>query len=170
LLAGPQPYRNLRHHLRALENDRAANIVHAAEQAVERETDSWPAKILSHLYELGSDFGGSVGRPILLLLCLWIVTTSIIVTFDGAMCALPAESYTGWRAVFLQPDLEGKIARSMMLATQPITNPLGVFGFKSLMVAKSGWLNFALVLDGIVSAALLALFFLAARRRFKMAA
>lgn len=137
---------------------------------MERETDSWPGWFLSHLYELGSDFGASIGRPLLLLVGLWLAMGLLIYFADGAMCALPVESYIGWRAVLIEPDIIGQIARAALLAVQPITNPLGVFGFKALMLAKYGWLNLVLLLDGIVSAALLALFFLAARRRFKMAA
>ncbi len=170
LLAGPQPYRNLRHHLRALENDQAASIVHAAEQAVERETDSWPGRYLSHLYEFGSDFGASFGRPLFWLLYLWVFMISIILIADGPIGALPKSDFIGWRAILVEPDIGGQIARAALLSMQPITNPLGVFGFKALMLAKYGWLNFVLLLDGIISAALLALFFLAARRRFKMAA
>jgi len=41
ILPDAQPYRNMRYHLRSLENAQAANLIHSAELAVERENDSW---------------------------------------------------------------------------------------------------------------------------------
>lgn len=167
LLRGPQPYRNLRAHLRSLENAQTANLVHAAEMAVERETDTKMNNFFSVLYELLSDFGSSALRPILWLTGLLILSSVVFYAFDGAHVAR-SDNLVGWRCVLLQSDQWGRAWRAVVMALQPITSPLSIFGARGLLVPNSISLAIWSVIQGVLSITFIALFLLAIRRRFKM--
>jgi hypothetical protein len=170
ILQGPQPYRNMRHHLRNLENAQMANLIHSAELAVEREDDSWINRILSYLYEWLSDFGSSALRPLLWQGFLFFLSMSLILNSDGAVPALPEPSsaLVGWQTILQDPSLSGNYARAVYLALQPVVNPIGIFGPKSLLVPRYPWLVVWLSLHGVMSVILLALLVFAIRRRFKI--
>lgn len=167
-ISGPQPYRNLRSHLSTLHNVAGTNVVHAAEQAIERETDTSWNKILSYLYEMFSDFGSSPIRPIAWLVGLSLFSVLLIYLFDGADLAVETSAYRGWQTLLIDSGVSGRIARSFVLGFQPITNPLGILGTKTLLVPKSVGLSIWLGIQGLASAVFVALFILALRRRFKM--
>lgn len=167
-LKNAQAYRNLRAHLLALQNTVAADKFHALEQAVERETDTLFNRIVSYVYEGLSDFGGSILRPVVWLLLLTVASVLLIVIIDGAVRGLDLSVYQGWRAGLLENDTWGRVARAFTLGTQPLYNPLGIFGAKTLLVARSGWIAFWLSFQAFFSAVLVALTILSVRRRFKM--
>jgi len=167
-LENAQAYRNLRAHLLALQNTVAADKFHALEQAVERETDTLFNRIVSRSYEALSDFGGSILRPVVWLGLLTVASVLLIWIFDGAVRGLDLSVYQGWRAGLLDNDAWGRVARAVTLGTQPLYNPLGIFGAKTLLVARSGWIAFWLSFQAFFSAVLVALTILAVRRRFKM--
>lgn len=168
LIKGPQPYRNLRAHLRRLENSQGANLIHSAELAMERETDSNTNKFLSHVYERFSDFGASALRPLVWLFAFWLVSFLAIYSVDGAALALPSGEYTGWRAVLACEDRTGEVWRALVLSLQQMASPLTVLGAKPLLVPKHWPLVVWSVIHSLLSVVLLALFILAVRRRFKM--
>lgn len=169
ILPGPQPYRNMRSHLRSLENAQMANLIHSAELAVEREDDSPMNQLLSHLYEWMSDFGASALRPLVWQGVLFILSFSLILGSDGAVQASrdPASELAGWQQVLIDPRW-GACARAAYLAVQPLVNPIGIFGPRSLLIPQSPWLALWLSLAGILGIILLALFIFAIRRRFKI--
>lgn len=168
LLEGPQPYRNLRSHLMKLENAQTANVVHSAELAVERKTDTTINKVLSVLYEIFSDFGSSALRPLVWLAVLFVLSATIVGFADGATLALPKEMYYGWKHVLTQEGWEGRTYRAVVMAFQGITNPIGIFGSRSLLTPKYTWLAILSSLQGLSSVVLIALFIFAVRRRFKI--
>ena len=166
LLAGPQPYRNIRHHLKSIENGQLANFFHSAELAVERENDTFFNKVISHAYESFSDFGASALRPIIWWFIIGFASALLIYYFDGAVNAfsLNSEHYTGWRSILICSNEY----RSVYLSFQSMLNPLGVLGIKSLVIPASGWLVTYLLIQGLLSAILIALMIFAIRRRFKI--
>lgn len=170
ILKGPQPYRNMRHHLRSLENAQMANLIHSAELAVEREDDSWTNRVLSYVYEWASDFGSSALRPLLWQLLLISLSMLLILYSDGAVPALSeqASSLSGWQTFLVEPTTSGDYTRAFYLAVQPLVNPIGIFGVKSLLVPKYPWLAVWLSLHGLLAVVLLALLVFAIRRRFKI--
>jgi len=167
ILAGPQPYRNMRYHLRRLENAQMANLIHSAELAVEREDDSLMNRILSHLYEWMSDFGSSALRPLVWQGVLFVLSFSLILYSDGAVQASRDTEFVGWQQVLIDPRW-GACARAAYLAVQPLVNPIGIFGPKSVLIPRSAWLAVWLSVAGILGIVLLALFIFAIRRRFKI--
>src|SRR6266705_1554859 len=170
ILQGPQPYRNMRHHLRNLENAQMANLIHSAELAVEREDDSWTNRILSYLYEWLSDFGSSALTPLLWQVFLLSLSMSLIFYSDGAVLAFSesAPALVGWQTILIDTNESGDLARAVYLALQPVVNPIGIFGPKSLLVPRYPWLAVWLSLHGVLSVILLALLIFAIRRRFKI--
>jgi len=169
ILPGPQPYRNMRYHLRSLENAQMANLIHSAELAVERGDDSRMNRILSHLYEWMSDFGSSALRPLVWQGVLFVLSFSLILSSDGAVHASqdPTSELVGWQQVLIDPRW-GACARAAYLALQPLVNPIGIFGPRSLLVPRFPWLAVWLSVAGILGIILLALFIFAIRRRFKI--
>ena len=168
ILPGPQPYRNLRYHLRALENAQMANVIHSAELAVEREDDSWTNWFVSHLYEGMSDFGSSALRPFLWLLLLYSVSVCAIFYWSGAEIP-PLSDLVGWQRALNDPAW-GEYWRAFYLALQPVVNPIGIFGPKWLLIPRYSELAAWLSLHGFLSLILLALLIFAIRRRFKIQA
>lgn len=167
-IKGPQPYRNLRTHLLKLENGPAVNLVHAAEQALEREKDTGFNKILSHLYEWFSDFGSSALRPFLWFVLILTANTELIYILDGAVIFPQKELFFGWREILMDGSDAGNLSRSMMLSFQSSYNPFGIFGARGFVEAQNIYLKAYLSISGFVSTILIALLVLALRRRFKM--
>src|SRR5205085_1636972 len=62
--SGRQWLRNMRSKLMEKGNVEAAAIFRSAELSLARHIEPWPNKIVSLIYELGSDFGHSIGRPL----------------------------------------------------------------------------------------------------------
>ncbi len=167
-IEGPQPYRNLQAHLLKLENGPAVSFIRAAEQAIERETDTRFNKFLSYLYQWFSNYGSSTLRPVIWLAFLLAFNIWLIYQTDGATRAFPDEFYVGWRENLLDTGNSGSISRAALLALQSILNPFGIFGARAMVVAETGLLNIWLGISGLFSAVLIALLILALRRRFKM--
>ncbi len=167
LIKGPQPYRNVRSHLRKLENSQGANLFHSAELAMERRTDTRANKVLGFLYEIFSDYGSSTLRPVGWLVGLWFLSFLVIYITNGA-AQVNGVDYSGWREVLLASDCWGRFWRAVVLSLQQISSPLTILGAKTLLVAKYTWLATWSVIHSLLSVVLIALFVLAVRRRFKM--
>ena len=170
-ISGAQPYRNLRSQLAKLQNSPAVGFVHAAEQGIEREQYSRFNKFLSICYEALADYGFSTLRPIVWLVILWILSALVILAVDGAERPPEFEKviYLGsWREILIDDGWVGRLSRAVLLSIYSMVNPLGVFGVKSLIVAKHWSLQVFLLFEGIMSIAFIALFILALRRRFRM--
>lgn len=166
-LKGPQPYRNLRSHFLSLGNVQAASLVNAAELAVEREEEgSQTLKAMSVLYQVFSDFGLSAFRPIAWLFALFLVSAVVTFTYDGAV--LVDKSPPGWYSILEEQGWTGRIAQAIVMAWQPVTNPLGIRGSGTLLVPDYPLLAIWLEIQSVLSLTLIALFVFALRRRLKM--
>jgi hypothetical protein len=166
-LEGAQPYRNLRFHLEALENKQAGDWAHAAELAVERETQGWVTKLLNRTYQLASNFGMSPGRPILWIIGLWAFGAVVLYYFDGALLRDDG-TLEGWEEIFLA---KGKCVRAkcaMAFSFESLANPFGVLPMTDFFVASNFWIRAWLAVQSVLSTTALTLFFLAVRRKFRM--
>ncbi len=159
-----QPYKNITHHLRAIENTQAANIFHAAELAIERELLGWSNKLVSYIYEYSSDCGASWFRPFLWWFGILLISAGGIWYVDGAVLTLEHDAYKGFRNSLV----DCAPARAFYLSLQSMANPLGLFSSKALVIAKSGGLAIWLVIQSIISVVLITLMISAIRRRFKI--
>lgn len=170
LLPGPQPYRNMRHHLRAIENGQMANLFHSAELAVERERDTGVNKFLSYAYQALSDFGSSAFRPIAWWFGIGILSTIIVFSTNGATPTFGADKYPGWKAMLVADncDFWTGVTKAAYLSFSTMLNPLDLMGHRTLLVPSNGWIFIILVFQALLSAILIALMILAIRRRFKM--
>jgi hypothetical protein len=126
-------------------------------------------RLLSHLYEWMSDFGSSALRPLVWQVVLFALSFSLILGSDGAVQASrdPASELIGWQQILIDPRW-GTFARAAYLALQPLVNPIGIFGPRSLLIPRFPWLAVWLSVAGILGIVLLALFIFAIRRRFKI--
>src|SRR5712692_848569 len=171
LLESAQPYRNIRHHLRALHNSEAASLFHSAELIVERERASWTDNLVSRLYGSFSDFGNSILRPFLWWLLLIAATTFAALHIEGGLISTDATTKNvGWPTndgLYADNDL-GLLFRAVYAAFTAAINPFGLFGSKSLLIAQNSWLAAVLTAEQILSAVLITLIIFAIRRRFKI--
>lgn len=167
-LKGPQPYRNMRAHMLKLENTPMVSLFHTLEQATERKMEKFGFhRAISALYEYLSDYGSSALRPFVLFIALFGITFLFVLVFDGAVHADTAD-LAGWQKTLTGDDWLARARRAFVLAGQATLNPLGVFGTKGLLVAKTGLLALWLSVHGLLSTIFIALFVFAIRRRFKM--
>jgi len=104
--------------------------------------------ILSHLYEWMSDFGSSALRPLVWQAVLFGLSFSLILCSDGAVKD-PTSKLVGWQQVLIDPRW-GDWARAAYLALQPLVNPIGIFGPRSVLVPRFPWLAVWLSVAGIL--------------------
>jgi len=169
MLSDAQTYRNVRHHLRAIDNSHAADFFHALEMRTEREHDSFGNILISYLYEWFSNFGGSYVRPIILLVCLSLITFSIVFATGGAVLGYDQSSsvYSGWRSYLLSGD-NVQAWRAAYIAIESALNPVGLFNSRPLVLANSGASAIWVAVARVLSVVLVTLSVLAIRRRFRM--
>ena len=158
----------MKHHLRAIENTQLANKFHSVELAVERENDDWSARVVSHLYECMSDFGASIGRPVLWWILLIAITTGLFTITEGVEAVSNPSAYVGWRADLTQPGAYGDAVRALHVTLQATFNPLSIFSGRTLIVPSSSMLAVWAGVHSALSVVLIALFIFAVRRRFKI--
>jgi len=170
LLENAQPYRNMRHHLRSIENGQMANIFHSAELSVEREDDTNANKFISTLYQLFSNYGSSAIRPFAWWICIMLLVTTIIFLNNGAVPTQKENTQMGWKSELVKDSdsISSRLKKASYLSMQNMLNPLGILGVKTFMTPKYSWLAFLLAIQGLFSAVLIALMIFAIRRRFKI--
>ena len=167
-LRGAQPYRNLRYHLRSMENSLAANIIHSVELTTEREEDTTDNKFFGFLYQIISNYGASTSRPLIWLIGTFVLSFIIIYFSDGAVPLTDKSLYVGWRSTLLCDGFRGEMAKSVLLSLQSSFNPLSIFGTKSFLIPKNFWIAALTAVQGVFSAIFIAFFIFALRRRFKI--
>lgn len=128
---GAQWLRDARKLLNDKNNGLAAAVFHAAELVVSRPNEPWAARWASRVYELGSDFGNSIGRPV-----AWffgtLVTIFALALAVGTEANLDAAS--GWHRALKEPcELSAQVLRAGIYAMQSIFNPLNLIVPKPLV-------------------------------------
>jgi len=166
--ADPQQYRNARSFLQSNNNTLAAATFHSAELALDRHRETMISRFVSWIYEVFSDYGNSVSRPVLILLFLFVAISALGTIFDATTVGIPPKELSGWQHQLSGPSLEGRALRSATFTLRGIVNPLGIFNIKPLVIAVSIW--WSLVLEGlsVLGTLALGLFVVAVRRRFKL--
>lgn len=169
-IEGAQPYRNMRYHLAQLQNGPAASIFHSAELAVERDDERGLNWFFNFLYEEFSDYGASPVRPLIWLGLLWIATATLLFATGVEIGGSPKDA-VGWQSLLYRTDWKGDLLRAVIVGFQPISwlGSLISPGQPVAMVPSCLLTQIWLVIDGILSTVLLALFIFALRRRFRMA-
>jgi hypothetical protein len=162
-----QAFRNLRHHLMAIHNLEAASVFHSAEMRTLYRQQNRLDKTFNLIYRGISDYGNSTVRPIILFFVFTLGNFLIFYFADGA--AVPAGTAdTGWQLLLQEQGRIGNAVRGATITLTQVVNPLGIFGLKSLVVAKTAILvatNALLCFGATVS---LAFFVFALRRRFRL--
>ena len=161
---GEQWLRDTRAALNARNNFVAAGIFHASELALSRRREPTINQVASWVYQAGSDFGNSIGRPI-----AWfsgVLALIFAIAFVVGTTADPGAA--GWQKALQGDGERAQILRAGVYSAQSIFNPLNLFVPKPL-VSVAHWAaalaGFALGVVGIVA---VALFLLSLRRRFKL--
>ena len=167
LLKDAQPYRNIRHFLREIENNQMSNFVHSAEMAVERENEPVVNKLVSYFYQGISDYGSSWFRPLVWLITLTLLSAVLIYGFDGAQVRTDI-SYQGWHAEFVGKDDCAKFKRSLYLSAQSTYNLFSLFRNQAIILPSNGLVAFLTWLQTIFSIIIITLMIFAIRRRFKI--
>lgn len=171
MLDNAQPYRNIRHHLTSLDNLQMANMIYSRQLAVEKKDDKWLFdKPISEFYELFSNYGSSTLLPLLWLFSAWAIFYLVYLLTGGAVLSSGenAEIYQyGWRRCLADP-FDGNHYRALLLSTQQVVNPLGIVGYRSLVMAKTHTLAIWGAVHSLFSVIFIALFIFALRRRFKL--
>lgn len=157
-----QPLRTLRSNLIRLRNYRAAGIFHGVELALERKRLSWIGKIVNWLYEVGSDYGTSIKRPVFWFLFLWATSATLGWVADSILWE--GSDAQGWHR-WLQMS---SAFRSFIYPITLIVNPFGIVTSAPQMYAANPWIAITLTLNAILMALAAALFFLSIRRSFKL--
>ena len=125
--------------------------------------------ILQHyLYQWFSNYGSSAIRPIIWLFVFAGITATWSYTTNGAMPVIRTPILGDWRESVYKCGNEGNRYRSLILAAQPMVNPLSIFGTKSVVVPKTKKLAFWISVQSILSVVMIALSIFAIRRRFKL--
>lgn len=163
-----QHYRNARHHLAALHNHDAASKFHAAELQTELGRQSSIDKVISFTYLLLSNYGESTLRPLLWVIAFLLLNTGILFFCDGVVLANASNEIFDWRTSLYGSGLEPEILRALALSFSQIFNPLGIFGTKAVVAAKSPLLEVVSMTIGFFGTLSLGLFVLALRRRFRL--
>ena len=169
-IGGAQPYRNMRYHLSQLQNGPAASVFHSAELAVERDDERGLNWLFNFLYEEFSDYGASPVLPLVWIGLLWLLTATVLFA-SGVNIGGTSGTAVGWQVCLYEAGWKGELLRSVILGFQPISwlGSLLSSGPSVPLVPHSFFAQIWLVIDGILSTVLLALFIFALRRRFRMA-
>lgn len=156
-----QDCRNIRKDLAEKGLIAAAGEFHAIELALKRRSEPFIPKTFNWLYEVISDYGNSIGRPLAWLFLIW-VALALASYFFGASEA-DATQVAGWRSELKDNDL----ARAMVLSAQSVLNPFGIFGRPVVVASDMVWAVIVTAV-GLVGTATLFFAALALRRRFRL--
>lgn len=162
---GAQWLRDARVEMNEKSNTTAAAHFHAGELVLTRPDEPWPTRFVSHVYEWGSNFGISVGRPVVWFAGI-LLSIFLVALFTGSK-ANP-EATQGWHGDLASSGMTAQVLRAGIYAMQSIFNPLNLIVSKPLIVIQhwaAALVCFALGLLGIIA---FALFLLSIRRRFKL--
>ena len=153
-------YRTLKQQMENFRARREEGKFYALEQRCLRNNTSIPksVRIFSRLYDITSDYGQSIGRPLLLLIVDLLVFSLIYALIGHACCDF--SSSIDWRVT----------GNMFELSIEQMVNPFWIWRIDNLPYGPDKW--FFLVkciatFQSLVTLAFLALFFLALRWRFK---
>ena len=165
-----EPYRmqwlrDAREAFTARNNLIAAGIFHTSELKLYRRNGGLAYLLTSWGYQLGSNFGNSIGRPFGWLL-FFLVAIGVVAYCSGTEPNLKASA--AWFATLKSSRWWPEVLRAGVYSAQSVLNPLNLFVTEPLVSLSNGWGAAAGLLLGIFGIASLALLLLSFRRRFKL--
>jgi len=160
---GPQQYRNFRSHFESLQNSPAASLMRAKELASERETDKGLSKLFNYMYFFVSDYGLRPGRPLFLLLFLYIFMAGYIFVFDGTRIDTSKKPFEE-----LIPSIKEKAKRALILPMQTMLNPAGIFRNNQIMSAQTWKGKIIILFLSLIAYGLIIFTISGLRKRFKI--
>ncbi len=168
LLENAQAFRNMRHHLSAIHNQEAAAVFHSAEMRTLFGQQNKLDKIFNLIYRGISDYGNSTTRPLWLFSAFALINFAIFFATDGAVVSGDVAN-TGWQLALHEGGWAGDALRSATITLTQIVNPLGIFGVKTIVTAKSISLVISNLVICLAATVSLGFFVFALRRRFRLA-
>lgn len=163
-----QHYRNLRHHLSKIHNHDAASVFHSAELQTEMQRQAWLDRQINRTYWALSNYGESSVRPLLWLLVFLGLNVLFLYFADGVTPIGEALEADGWRYSLYGFGEWSRLFRAVSLALTEVFNPLGIFGAKSIIAARTPLVQVVSMVLGLLGTISLGLFVLALRRRFRL--
>jgi hypothetical protein len=164
-----QAFRNLRHHLTAMHNLEAAAIFHGAEMRALYRQQSKLDRAFNLIYRALSNYGDSTTRPAIWFFVFALGNFLLFWLVDGVAVSLEvAKQPYGWQEALVGSDTTSTAFRSAVFTLTQIFNPLGLFGLRSGVLAKSVPLAFASAILCFGATAALGFLFFAIRRRFRL--
>jgi hypothetical protein len=164
----PQGYRDARQDLLARNNVLAAAVFHSAELALDRRRERFANRFVSWIYELLSDYGNSIARPLVWFFVIILIVGAISAMFDLTMIGVPPHELVGWQMILCDPSWIGDVARSVTYALRAVVNPLNIFRTEPLVVSRSPLAAFGLTVLSLFGTLSLGLIVIGIRRRFKL--
>ncbi len=155
-----QPLRTMRAALVSLHNARAAGIFHAVELSLSRKTDPILPRFIGYLYEMGCDYGNSLGRAVIWFFTFWAVAT--FVGFDCGNIRLGDPNSVGWI------KNTSEVVKAVVYPISSALNPLSIFNSRPLLVVDSPKVAGVLAALSIGMLIAAAMFFISLRRRFRL--
>lgn len=163
-------WRNVRMYLTKKGDLVDAGIFHGAELALERDDETtrtgwW----LNRLYEIFSDYGNSVTRPLGWALASYAVLALALMAADVWLDLKPIQAASGSELVGWQQHLSlSPWWRAFAYPLYAIFNPLNLFTAKPLMATTEIWWTIPFSVVALVGSGSVFLAVLAIRRRFKL--
>ncbi|MGH8579132.1 MAG: hypothetical protein ACREVK_03065 [Gammaproteobacteria bacterium] len=147
-------YRTLKLAMESLRDRPNEAMFFAYEQVALRTTKQAPrlVRVLSLLYGVSSDYGQSIGRPL-----LWLALTTFV-----SFCVYAWRLDIGVQDVFSGEALE----RTLRATVEPLVNPFGAF--RPSAVVYPFRVQLLMLLQSLLSLVWITLLLLALRRRFKL--
>jgi len=144
------------------------SVFHAAEMEAEVGKQSLVDRIISFFYRWLSNYGGSSVRP--LIICGVLLSINFILLFltDGVTLIGEVREVDGWHYYLYGFDDTARFLRAAVFSISQMFNPLGIFGTRLLLSAKTPTIALVSALLGLASTIAFALFVLAVRRRFRL--
>jgi hypothetical protein len=157
--------RDTREALNARSNSVAAGVFHASELALSRRRESCINQLASWVYQVGSNFGNSIGLPIFWLIAIF---GSIFWLALEVGTVVNKEEKSGWQQALEGGHEKAQVLRALVYAGQSIFNPFNVIVQKPLVAISNP--NGALwgLLLGVLGIVAFAFLLLSLRRRFKL--
>lgn len=147
-------------------NSQLAHLARGTELGIERTKASGLEWLVLTLWGIFSNYGLNPARALGWLAAI-IFAFSLLLFQTGTELGLRSDQLFGWRAALEGDCLTAQALRAGVGALEGIASPFSVFSFRRLVIPSVGWVAALNVVFNYLSLALVFLFVLGLRRRFK---
>lgn len=163
-----QGMRTFKSKLESLGNGEAASALRVALLRIARPNDDCVNKTVGWLYDIISVYGTRPSRAFISLFLIYVISVLAYWHGSGTTIGLEQDYYsTGWRTALISSDC-GSLYRALIMPIQSMTYPLGVFGYRSLVIASNGWWQLAALIQGLLTFTVLLMLIFSIRKKFKL--